>query len=219
MKQLGALGVVALMLVLSILYAWFRLSSELGSREEPPVIISEESTKHRVTPRMAEASREMLHRVAPAFTRKATDGAEYSLDKLIQEGPVLLTFIKIGCPCSESAQPYFNRLQAAYPQARILGVIDGGLGQANLWSSKIRPSYPLLLDPELQLVRAYGVENSAYAVLVDQNGQILMHWPGYSASMLQELGATLASLTRSAVRPVDTLDAPVDSYSGCPYDL
>ena len=192
MKQLGALCVVALMLVLSVLYAWFRLSSELGSREEPTILISEESTKHRVTPQMAEASRGMVSRPAPAFTRKATDGAEYSLGKLIQEGPVLLTFIKIGCPCSESAQPYFNRLQVAYPHVKILGVIDGELGPANLWASKIRPSYPLLLDPELQLVRAYGVENSAYVVLVDQKGQILMHWPGYSASMLQELGATLA---------------------------
>ena len=207
------------MLVLSIFYAWFRLSSELGNREEPAIIISEQTTKHLVTPKMAEASRGMVSRQAPAFTLKATDGAEYSLSKLIHDGPLLLTFIKIGCPCSEAAQPYFNRLQAAYPHARILGVIDGGLGPANLWASKIRPSYPLLLDPDLRLVRAYGVENSAYVVLVDQKGQIMMHWPGYSAPMLQELGATLARLTRSAVRPIDTLDAPVEFYSGCPYDL
>ena len=132
---------------------------------------------------------------------------------------MVLTFIKIGCPCSEAAQPFFNRLRAAYPHARILGVIDGDLGPANLWAKKIRVSYPLLLDPNLQLVRAYGVENSAYVVLVDQKGQIVMHWPGYCASMLQELGATLALLTRSAVRPIDTVDAPVEFYSGCPYDL
>ena len=98
-------------------------------------------------------------------------------------------------------------------------MIDGDLGPANLWAKKIRVSYPLLLDPNLQLVRAYGVENSAYAVLVDQKGQITMHWPGYCASMLQELGANLARLTGSAVRPIDTVDAPVEFYSGCPYDL
>ena len=219
MKRPGAIGFVALMLVLSILYAWFRLSSELGNWENPTTIITVETAKHVVTPSMAEASRAMVFRQAPAFTLKATDGAEYSLGKLIREGPLVLTFIKIGCPCSEAAQPFFNRLRAAYPHARILGVIDGDLGPANLWAKKIRVSYPLLLDPNLQLVRAYGVENSAYVVLVDQKGQIVMHWPGYCASMLQELGATLALLTRSAVRPIDTVDAPVEFYSGCPYDL
>ncbi len=201
------------------LYAWVRLSSETDLLGKPPTEVPGVPARHVVTPSMAEASRGMVLRQAPAFTLKATDGAEYSLGELIREGPLLLTFIKIGCPCSEAAQPYFNRLRAAYPHARILGVIDGDHGPANLWAKKIRVSYPLLLDPNLQLVRAYGVENSAYVVLVDQKGQIMMHWPGYSASMLQELGATLAGLTRSAVRPIDTLDAPVEFYSGCPYDL
>jgi peroxiredoxin len=178
MKRPGAIGFVALMLVLGILYAWFRLSSELGNWENPTTIITVETAKHVVTPSMAEASRGMVFRQAPAFTLKATDGAEYSLGELIREGPLLLTFIKIGCPCSEAAQPYFNRLRAAYPHVRIFGVIDGDLGPANLWAKKIRVSYPLLLDPNLQLVRAYGVENSAYVVLVDQKGQITMHWPG-----------------------------------------
>ncbi len=168
---------------------------------------------------MAEKSRGMVLRQAADFTLKATDGKEYSLSKLIQDGPVLLTFIKIGCPCSESAQPYFNRLQATYPPVRVLGVIDGVLGQANLWARKLRPSYPLLLDPDLKLVRAYGVENSAYVVLVDQKGQIKMHWPGYSASMLQELGAALAVMSGSRLIPISTTDAPNELYTGCPYDL
>ena len=77
------------MLVLSILYAWFRLSSELGNRENPTTIITVETAKHVVTPSMAEASRGMVFRQAPAFTLKATDGAEYSLGELIREGPLL----------------------------------------------------------------------------------------------------------------------------------
>ena len=219
MKRFSAIGIVALMMAISILYAWLRLGPEFGSGERPITSFSEETPKHLVTPRMAESSRGMVLRQASAFTLKATDGVEYSLAALLREGPLLLTFIKIGCPCSEAAPPFFNQIRAAYPHARILGVIDGELGPANLWGKKIRASYPLLLDPELQLVRAYGVENSAYVVLVDQKGQIVMHWPGYSASMLQEVGATLALQTRSAIRPIDTLDAPVDLYSGCPYDL
>jgi peroxiredoxin len=201
------------------LYAWVRLSSEIGGWERAPFDIPGEPAKHVVTPRMSESSRGMVFRQAPDFSKKANDGANYTLRELTRQGPVLLTFIEIGCPCSEAAQPFFNRLRAVYPQARILGVIDGELGPANLWASRISVLYPLLLDPDLELVRAYGIENSAYVVLIDEQGRIAMHWPGYSASMLQELGASLARLTRSALRPIDVSGAPSELYTGCPYDL
>ena len=219
MKRFGATGIVTLLVAFSILYAWLRLSPEIGSSGEANSGIPEETPKHLVTPKMAEASRGMVLRQAPAFTLKATDGAEHSLGTLIHEGPLLLTFTKIGCPCSEAAQPFFNRLAATYPSVRVLGVIDGDLGPANLWASKIRASYPALLDPDLRLVRAYGVENSAYVVLIDTAGRITAHWPGYSASMLQQLGASLAALTGSPLRPIETTDAPGDLYTGCPYEL
>jgi hypothetical protein len=77
----------------------------------------------------------------------------------------------------------------------------------------------VLLDPDLKLVRSFGVENSAYVIVVDRHGRIAMHWPGYSASMLQQLGAALASMTGTPFRPIDTLDAPADLYTGCPYAL
>lgn len=201
------------------LYAWVRMSSETDIFGKSPTEVPGVPAKHIVTPRMSEASRGMVSRQAPDFSKKATDGENYALRELIRQGPVLLTFIKIGCPCSEAAQPYFNRLKTSYSQARILGVIDGELGPANLWASKIRVSYPLLLDPDLELVRAYGVENSAYVILIDQQGRLAMHWPGYSASMLQELGASLARLTRSIPRLIDVSDAPGELYTGCPYDL
>ena len=47
----------------------------------------------------------MVSRQAPDFSKKAADGENYVLRELIRHGPVLLTFIKIGCPCSEAAQP------------------------------------------------------------------------------------------------------------------
>jgi peroxiredoxin len=219
MKQFGAIGFVVVMVALAAIYAWARLSSELGTREEPTVVISEEPTKHVVTPSMAEASRGMWLRKAPDFQAVGSDGISYSLRELIGQRPLLLTFSKIGCPCSEAAQPFFNRLAATYPRIRVLGVIDGDLGPAKLWSGKIHVSYPSLLDPDLKLVRAFGVENSAYVVLIDTKGQIAAHWPGYSASMIQQLGASLARLTNSPIRPIDTFDAPADLYSGCPFDL
>ena len=61
----------------------------------------------------------MAKQSAPAFQTEATDGKGYHLDTLTKESPILLMFIKQGCPCSESAQPFFNRLYEAY------GVLQG----------------------------------------------------------------------------------------------
>jgi len=218
MGRYTAAGFAGLGFLLAVIYTSIRINSMVEGRSPSPVILVEES-KHLVTPGMSESSRAMVKREAPGFREHADNGREYSLEDLIREGPVLLTFIKIGCPCSQAAQPFFNQLAAAYPGARVLGVIDGDLGPAKLWISKLRVGYPVLLDPIFKLVRAYGVENSAYVIVIDRDGRIAMHWPGYSAPMLQQLGATLATMSMSPIRPIDTRDAPDELYTGCPYGL
>lgn len=217
MNRYTAPAVVGLMFVGAVIYASVRLGNAVDRADRSSD--SSDESKHLVTPHMTEASHGMVRRSAPDFRSPANDGQEYALGELTRQGPVLLTFIKIGCPCSQAAQPYFNRLAANYPSVRILGVIDGDLGPASLWLKQIGTSYPVLLDPGLKLVRGYGVENSAYAILIDRSGRIAMHWPGYSASMLQQLGAMLASLSGTPLRPIDTFDAPIELYTGCPYAL
>ncbi|SIO59536.1 Peroxiredoxin [Singulisphaera sp. GP187] len=200
------------------LYAMVRLRSELPATEEELVII-EGSTKHIVTPEMAGASRAMLDRPAPNFSKAATDGKTYRLEEMLRNGLVILTFVKEGCPCSDAAQPFFNELHAAYPRVSIRGVINVAAEPAKRWADKFHVTYPLLLDPNEELVRDYGVENSAYVVLIGSNGEIAKHWPGYSESMLRELGSLTAKMTGSPEKSLSFADAPTDLYTGCPYDL
>lgn len=184
---------------------------------DPLAAIHEASEKHVVRPEMAAASRAMVDRRAPDFSTIATDGSTYELATLLRRGPVVLTFIKDGCPCSEAAQPAFNNLQAAYPGATVLGVIDLEGPAARRWAERFRAGYPLLLDPAGELVRAYGAENSAYVVLINPEGRIADHWPGYSGPMLRTLGAKLAAFQGADERPFDLADAPTELFSGCPY--
>ena len=174
---------------------------------------------HVVTVPMADASREMVGRAAPAFAKSTTDGEIHRLDALLRRGPVILTFIKQGCPCSEAAQHFFNALHDAYPGTSIRGIIDVDADAAKRWATRFGVTYPLLLDPGEELVRAYGVENSAYVVLIDPRGRIAKHWPGYSQSMLRDLGALMAGMTGSAEKTLDLADAPTEMYTGCPYGL
>jgi hypothetical protein len=147
------------------------------------------------------------------------DGKNHVLTDLLRRGPVVLTFTKVGCPCSEAAQPYFNRITSAYPQVTFLGVVNAEAGPATLWTGKLNTAYPHLLDPELNLVRAYGVENSVYVILVDPQGQIAEHWPGISQEMLRKLASGLARLVNTSEKVLDFSEAPEELYSGCPFDL
>ncbi len=200
MKKFVVLLYALLFTAVGGLYARARLRHDSTATDPPSRPIIQKTTRHIVTSEMAKASQAMLDRLAPPFNETADDGKTYKLSDLLRSGPVVLTFLKDGCPCSESVQPYFNDLHAAYPRAKFLGVIDSQQEAAADWAIRFRVGYPLLVDPEHKIIRAYQIENSAYVVIIDSLGRIRKHWPGYSSSMLKELGANLAELTLAAER-------------------
>lgn len=213
-------------MVMGLVVAWLShreamnptLPVRLAIGERPKPVLTPSPT-HAVTSKMAQASQGMINHEAADFSCEATDGKTYSLKDLCRNGPVLLTFTKVGCPCSEAAQPFFNQLASAFPRVAVLGVVNAEHGPASLWLSKIKPTYPHLLDPELSLVRGNRVMNSVYVVLIDTQGRVQEHWPGISQAMLEELAAKLGDSTSAACANLDFRLAPVEMYSGCPYDL
>ncbi len=173
---------------------------------------------HRATPSMLTAARESEGKEADTFRATAADGASYTLGDLTMSRPLVLVFIKDGCPCSESAQPFLNRLHEVYgTRARFAGVIDSDAESATRWASANGVPFPLLLDPGLEIVRRYRVENSAYVVLVGAGGRVEKAWPGYSTDMLRDLGQRLSRMTGLPERLIHLAGAPGEMYSGCPY--
>ena len=63
--------------------------------------------RHLVRPEMLIATAKMTDVVAPAFQDQQTDDSYYDIAELTGDGPVVLVFIKEGCPCSLAAQPFF----------------------------------------------------------------------------------------------------------------
>jgi peroxiredoxin len=202
-------------------FAWWRWEIRSPARRGPLVVtgvlVDEE---HLVTHEMQAASDAMADRPAPGFVAESHDGKTIDSDRLVGDRPVFLVFIKDGCPCSSSAEPFFARLHASYgDRASFLGVIDGDAEVANRWVVAHDTPYPVLADAGLKIVRAFEVQNSAYVVLIDREGQITAHWPGYSEAILREMSAQLASLTGRSEAEVGAEEAPELPYSGCPFPL
>jgi peroxiredoxin len=177
-----------------------------------------EPEKHLVTPAMLAATDARSARQAPPFRARATDGVTYDLGELTKDAPLVLLFIKDGCPCSADAQRFFNRLHEAYGRdVRFLGAIDADDSRARAWGRENRTTFPLLVDPDASLARAYGAGSSAYAAVVAKGGAIDRLYPGYSVAMLGEIVERLARLAGVAPRPIDAAGAPGELSTGCPF--
>ncbi|WP_422927999.1 peroxiredoxin family protein [Singulisphaera sp. PoT] len=173
---------------------------------------------HPVTPRMESEAEAVAGRVTGSLLAEGSDGRTYRLGESSGGRPRVLVFIKGDCPCSEAADPCFARLYSGYrDRAEILGVIDGGLEEAKGWADRHGTPYPILADPDKKLIRALGAESSVYTALIDGQGTVEHLWPGYSSSMLQELGRRLAKLTDTAAAKLDFGDAPEELTTGCSF--
>lgn len=200
-------------------FVWWRLESAAPEDRGPTVItgvLTDE--EHLVTPEMQQQSEAMADRRSPSFLAADQEGRTVASASFVGDRPVVVVFIKDGCPCSTSAEPFFARLHRAYgDRAAFLGVIDGDEEVASRWVEAHGTPYPVLVDPDLQIVRGFAVRNSAYVALIDREGNIDHLWPGYSEEILREMSARLASLTGLPEAEVGASAAPELPYSGCPF--
>jgi peroxiredoxin len=178
-----------------------------------------EPEKHVATEVMIRQATDKTAELAPTFSATDGQGMNHDSSTSLMQHPTVLIFIKNGCPCSVSAQPFFEKISKAYgDRVAFLGVIDGTPDTAKAWGEKYRAKIPILADPALKIVRAYGAESSVYVVLIGPDGKIVRAWPGHSQEMLEELVGLLESSTGFQPKKLDFDDAPENLMAGCPFD-
>jgi peroxiredoxin len=184
-----------------------------GTRETPPTPLASEARQdhlretHYVTPRQVAASNAMVDRVV-------------DLEEFAAEGrPVVLVFIKAGCPCSVEFEPFFHRVEKLYrDEVRFAGVIDASAEEANAYRAAQHVPYPVLADPRRRLIRRFRVENGGYVALLTPDGVIAGFWPGCTAVTLEQLGGRIARLVGVPQRPLDMSGMPASLITGCPFE-
>lgn len=201
-------------------FAWTRHLAMRQAAFVPKVATPEsESEKHKVTLEMLQKAQARSKKAAPTFHQADAEGNMVDLGEMTRKGPVVLVFIKDGCPCSTSAERYFDSIHAAYRgRVPFLGVIEGDATVARRWGSAHGVPFPILPDPKLELAKSYGATNSAFVALIDRSGSLVEFWPGYSSGMLSDLNRRVAELSGLTEETIDFSDAPAELYSGCPFD-
>lgn len=173
---------------------------------------------HYVTPQQLKASNAMVDGVVDGLTVTTSDGSSLGWSELSDGAPVVLIFVKQGCPCSIEFAPHFQQVEATYRGAvRFADVIDADVARAGRWKHDHDVAYTVLSDADRKLIRRFGAKNGAYVALLSPDGRIDRFWPGFSRDALRELVGRIAVLTGRTPRAVDPGDLPAALTSGCPF--
>src|SRR5216684_5768773 len=85
---------------------------------------------------------------APAFSLKALDGKSYSLNSLLEKGPVVVAFFKISCPVCQFTFPFLERICKRYggDGATFLGISQDDARSTKEFAVEYGASFPMVMD-------------------------------------------------------------------------
>jgi hypothetical protein len=174
--------------------------------------------KHFVTPdQLVECGALAERRVEP-FSAVAHDGAQFTWPAAGVARPLVLVFIKRGCPCSVEFEPFFQRLEERYQDAAdFVGVIDADVRSARSYAVANKVPYRVIADPDHAIINRCEAKHGGYVALLGVNSQLDTLWPGCSAEMMRALGRRIAELRAIAERPLDVSGMPKILTTGCPF--
>jgi peroxiredoxin len=191
-------------------------TAAVGGLSSSGRVASEE--QHFVTPEQLAESASGSHGCVQFASAITAEGSRTSWRQLSAGRPLVVVFLRDGCPCSVKFEPLFQRLaRAHHSHVQFVGVIDGDVETARRFACANHVPYPILADADKSLIRLFQAKNAAYVALVDRNGFVDTLWPGCSADMMRELNARAANLAGVAEPPFDARDMPGPLTTGCPF--
>lgn len=195
-------------------------AQETGAVAQPSAGPQGGSTIHYVGPEQLAQTNSMLDLVVKDIEATASDGRHLGWSELSGGLPVVMVFIKNGCPCSIEFEPYFHRVEEAYRGVvRFVGIIDADVTSARRYASEQHVPYPVLADAERKIIRRFRAKNGCYVAVLTADGVIDGYWPGSSEDALRELGQRIAKSTATAERPLDVSGMPKALTTGCHFSL
>lgn len=126
---------------------------------------------------------------APGFALNAMDGSKVNLSDY--KGKVVVIGFVDNCPpCVAQAQELetLRRQYIKNPKLAVVGIVSQDKGGTDKLLRKMNPKaqYPLLLDPNMSVQKAYGLRGDPQIVIVDQKGMVAFKSYLISSSKLAE---------------------------------
>jgi peroxiredoxin len=144
--------------------------------------------------------------IAPGFSLKALDNKEYSLNTLMERGPVVAAFFKISCPVCQFTFPFLERLFKRYGGAGVtfLGISQDDAKSTSKFTQEYGVTFPILIDDENGYVvsSAYGLTNVPTIFLIDAGGRVKVSSMGFDKKDLENIAVHLAERKKISLAPL-----------------
>ncbi len=134
---------------------------------------------------------------APAFSLKGLDGKDFSLGKLLEQGPVVAAFFKISCPVCQFTFPYLERLHKRYggDGVTFLGISQDDAASTKGFAKEYGVTFPMVLDEKQRgypASNAYGLTSVPTIFLIETGGAVKVSSMGFDKKDLESIAAALA---------------------------
>src|SRR5713101_3691656 len=143
---------------------------------------------------------------APGFSLKSLDNKEYSLNTLMERGPVVAAFFKISCPVCQFTFPFLERLHKRYggDRATFLGISQDDAKSTNNFAKEYGITFPMLIDDENGYVvsNAYGLTSVPTIFLIETDGTVKLSCMGFDKKDLETIAADLAERQKISLAPL-----------------
>lgn len=108
---------------------------------------------------------------------------------LIKDKPALLVFFETDCPTCQLTLPYLNALNG--DSIQVLGISQDSEPATREFVRQMQIAFPVHVDQELKLSRAYNPQSVPTIFLLDNGGQVRHAVVGFDKAELNKLAATL----------------------------
>ena len=143
--------------------------------------------------------------MAPGFSLKSLDKKEYSLNTLLERGPVVAAFFKVSCPVCQFTFPFLERLHKRYggDGVTFLGISQDDARATQKFAKEYGVTFPLLLDENgYPVSNAYGLTNVPTVFLIETDGTVKISCMGFDKKDLEKIAANLAERKKISLAPL-----------------
>ncbi len=141
---------------------------------------------------------------APGFSLKSLDKKEFSLQTLLERGPVVAAFFKISCPVCQFTFPFLERLYKRYGGSKVtfLGISQDDARSTKEFAAEYGVTFPMLLDEDgYPVSNAYGLTTVPTIFLID-TGPVKVSSMGFDKKDLETIAASLAERQKISLAPL-----------------
>jgi peroxiredoxin len=143
---------------------------------------------------------------APHFELASMDGAKFSLQDALTQGPVLAVFFKISCPVCQYALPFYERIYKAHGKGAvfIVGISQNPKSDTAEFIMRYGITFPVLLDDTktFPVSNAYGLTTVPTSFWISLDGEIEVSSVGWVKGEFEDIARKAASANGSSPVPI-----------------